>query len=106
MVLIFFLTNWQRRVQGVIETRLLILRAIPTLLFTSYRDQTNVLTSVSLSFFIYRMGIIVVLILLPPAAAAAAAAAAKSLQSCLTLYDPIDGSLSGSPSLELTRQEH
>ena len=27
----------------------------------------------------------------------AAAAAAKSLQSCLTLYDPIDGSPSGSP---------
>ena len=30
-------------------------------------------------------------------AAAAAAAAAKSLQSCLTLYDPIDSSLPGSP---------
>ena len=30
-------------------------------------------------------------------AAAAAAAAAKSLQSCLTLCDPIDGSPSGSP---------
>ena len=28
---------------------------------------------------------------------AAAAAAAKSLQSCLTLCDPIDGSPSGSP---------
>ena len=27
----------------------------------------------------------------------AAAAAAKSLQSCPTLYDPIDGSLPGSP---------
>ena len=27
----------------------------------------------------------------------AAAAAAKSLQSCLTLYDPIDGSPPGSP---------
>ena len=27
----------------------------------------------------------------------AAAAAAKSLQSCLTLRDPIDGSLPGSP---------
>ena len=80
----------------MIETRLLILRAIPTLLFTSYRDQTNVLTSVSLSFFIYRMGIIVVLILLPPAAAAAAAAAAKSLQSCPTLCDPIDSSPLGS----------
>ena len=31
------------------------------------------------------------------AAAAAAAAAAKSLQSCPTLCDPIDGSLPGSP---------
>ena len=29
--------------------------------------------------------------------AAAAAAAAKSLQSCLTLCDPIDGSLPGFP---------
>ena len=29
--------------------------------------------------------------------AAAAAAAAKSLQSCLTLCDPIDGSTSGFP---------
>ena len=31
------------------------------------------------------------------AAAAAAAAAAKSIQSCLTLCDPIDGSPPGSP---------
>ena len=31
------------------------------------------------------------------------AAAAKSLQLCLTLYDPIDGS---SPSLGFSRQEH
>jgi len=31
------------------------------------------------------------------AAAAATAAAAKSLQSCLTLCDPIDGSPPGSP---------
>ena len=30
-------------------------------------------------------------------AAAAAAAAAKSLQSCLTLCDPVDGSPPGSP---------
>ena len=36
----------------------------------------------------------------------AAAAAAKSLQSCLTLYDPIDGSPPGSPSLGFFRQEH
>ena len=33
----------------------------------------------------------------PTDAAAAAATAAKSLQSCLTLCDPIDGSLPGSP---------
>ena len=32
-----------------------------------------------------------------PAAAAAAAAAAKSLQSCPTLHEPIDGSPPGSP---------
>ena len=37
---------------------------------------------------------------------AAAAAAAKSLQSCLTLCDPIDGSSPGSLSLESSRQEH
>ena len=34
-----------------------------------------------------------------------AAAAAKSLQWCLTLCDPIDGSPPGSPSLEFSRQE-
>ena len=33
----------------------------------------------------------------PPVNAVAAAAAAKSLQSCLTLCDPIDGSPPGSP---------
>ena len=36
-----------------------------------------------------------------PAAATAAAAAAKSLQSCPTLCDPIDGSPSGSPVPEI-----
>ena len=36
----------------------------------------------------------------------AAAAAAKSLQSCLTLCDPIDGSPPGLPSLGFSRQEH
>ena len=34
------------------------------------------------------------------------AAAAKSLQSCLTLCDPRDGSPPGSPSLGFSRQEH
>ena len=33
----------------------------------------------------------------PPVSVAAAAAAAKSLQSCPSLSDPIDGSPSGSP---------
>ena len=39
---------------------------------------------------------------------AAAAAAAKSLQSCPTLFDPIDGSPPGSPvpCLGFSRQEH
>ena len=36
----------------------------------------------------------------------AAAAAAKSLQSCLTLCDLIEGSPPGSPSLGFSRQEH
>ena len=35
-----------------------------------------------------------------------AAAAAKSLQSCPTLCDPMDGSPPGSPSLGCSRQEH
>ena len=33
-------------------------------------------------------------------------AAAKSLQSCLTLCDPIDGSHQAPPSLGFSRQEH
>ena len=33
-------------------------------------------------------------------------AAAKSLQSCPTLCDPIDGSPSGSAVLEFSKQEH
>ena len=36
----------------------------------------------------------------------AAAAAAKSLQSCLTLWDPIDSSPPGSPVPGISRQEH
>ena len=35
-----------------------------------------------------------------------AAAAAKSLQSCPTLCNPIDGSPPGTPSLGISRQEH
>ena len=38
--------------------------------------------------------------------ATAAAAAAKLLQSCLILWDPIDGSPPGSLSLGFSRQEH
>ena len=34
------------------------------------------------------------------------ATAAKSLQSCPTMCDPIDGSPPGSPSLGFSRQEH
>ena len=41
-----------------------------------------------------------------PNITAAAAAAAKSLQWCLTLCDPRDGSPPGSPSLGFSRQEH
>ena len=36
---------------------------------------------------------------------AAAAATAMSLQSCLTLCDPIDGNYQAPPSLGLSRQE-
>ena len=42
----------------------------------------------------------------PQKPAAAAAAAAKSLQSCPTLCDPIDGSQETPPSLGFSRQEH
>ena len=35
-----------------------------------------------------------------------AAAAAKSLQSCLTLCDPIDAAHQAPPSLGFSRQEH
>ena len=38
--------------------------------------------------------------------AAAAAAAAKSLQSCPTLSDPIDGTHQAPPSPGFSRQEH
>jgi len=38
--------------------------------------------------------------------AAKSAAAAKSLQSCPTLCDSIDGSQPGFPSLGFSRQEH
>ena len=34
------------------------------------------------------------------------AAAGKSLQSCLTLFDPIDSSLQAPPSTGFSRQEH
>ena len=42
----------------------------------------------------------------PPPTAAAAAAAANLLQSCPTLYDPIDGLLPGSSVPGFSRQEH
>ena len=41
-----------------------------------------------------------------PHFAAADAAAAKSLQSCLTLCEPIDGSHQAPLSLGFSRQEH
>ena len=44
--------------------------------------------------------------LLCPKYRLAAAAAAKSLQSCPTLCDPIDGSSQAPPSLGFSRQEH
>ena len=42
----------------------------------------------------------------PDSAFYIAAAAAKSLQSCPTLCDPIDGSHQAPPFLEFSRQEH
>ena len=43
---------------------------------------------------------------LPCPSQSPAAATAKSLQSCPTLCDPIDGSPPGSPFLGFSRQEH
>ena len=53
----------------------------------------NALISLSLYYFFY-------------GSSSVPAAAAKSLQSCPTLCDPIDGSPPGSPSLGFSRQEH
>ena len=53
----------------------------------------NALISLSLYYFFYGSSSI-------------PAAAAKSLQSCPTLCNPIDGSPPGSPSLGFSRQEH
>ena len=47
-----------------------------------------------------------VITFLPVSFTVAAATAAKSLQSCLTLCVPIDGSPPGFPSLGFSRQEH
>ena len=57
-------------------------------------------------YTISKSNLVLVIIPAATAAAAAAAAAAKSLQSCPTLCDPIDGSPPGSPSLGFSRQEH
>ena len=43
---------------------------------------------------------------IPPSIRAFAAAAAKSLQSCLTLSDPMDCSPPGSPSMGFSRREY
>ena len=54
-------------------------------------------------FLIFKVGILLSFI---QNSNAAAAAAAKSLQSCLTLCDPIDVSPPGSSILGFSRQEH
>ena len=46
---------------------------------------------------VFRLAVALGMFLRRESAAAAAAAAAKSLQSCPTLCDPIDGSPTGSP---------
>ena len=45
-------------------------------------------------------------LLILPGVTSSLTATAKSLQSCLTLCNPIDGSPPGSPSLGFSRQEH
>ena len=56
--------------------------------------------------FVTYVGMEFLKVLLINVPAADAAAAAKSLQSCPTLCDPIDGSPPGSPVPGISRQEH
>ena len=59
------------------------------------------LTFSSLTFILWEMGIAV-----PALQMERFAAAAKSLHSCPTLCDPIDGNHQAPPSLGFSRQEH
>ena len=72
-------------------------------------DTTDWLSTAELPHFCHsepNVCISFIFIVLMPVIAATAAAAAKSLQSCLTLWDPIDSSPQGSLSLGFSRQEH
>ena len=82
-------------VLGILQARILECVAIPFSRASSQpRDWTQVSCIADRSFTIWAIRKYVLHI---PAAAAAAAAAAKSLQSCPTLWDPIDGSPTGFP---------
>ena len=66
------------------------------MLVKEIKEDTNRWRNIPCSW-IGRINIVKMRILPKAIYAAAAAAAAKSLQSCLTLCDPIDGSPPGSP---------
>ena len=77
------------------ETKDLYIESYKTLM-KEIKEDTNRWRNIPCSW-IGRINIVKMRILPKAIYAAAAAAAAKSLQSCLTLCDPIDGSPPGSP---------
>ena len=84
-------------VHGIFQARILERFAIPFSRGSSQPKDQNQVSCIAGIFFTIRA---------TREAFSLAAAAAKSLQSCPTLCNPIDGSPPGSPSLGFSRQEH
>ena len=87
LVWLFSYWSWIPSMVSVCFLHFWILLPPPSVQQTFFSVGENILSPVSALYF-------------------SAAAAAKSLQSCPTLCDPVDGSPSGSPSLGFSRQEH
>ena len=69
------------------------------------KNDTNIWRNIA-CFWIARINIVKMNIVTKATYRYNAAAAAKSLQSCRTLCDPMDGSPPGSTPLGFSRQEH